>query len=216
MKRLKITISLLSLLALCLAAERSEASTTTTSTLSHKGSPQKELRSATQDKKQSRQSAKQERKEKRKAQIEAEDMARYKEAMEAIEARDFVMEATMLAFKDGSKKNVFSDVNFFSVKEDKAIVQTSVTTSGGVNGMGGVTLEGRITRFDKSIDKKGNCVVTVEFSSTAGSAIVEMKLMRDSNNANAVVTPKLRIDRLTMYGKLLPSAYSRAFKGFSL
>lgn len=137
-------------------------------------------------------------------------------ALALINLRDFVMEANKVSLPDGSNVAVFSDVNYLMMRGDKAVVQVNPGISGGQNGMGGITLEGRVVDLTQTTDKRGNVTLKYTAMSTSGSAEVELLLLAGGDKANATITPKMRSSRVIMFGKLLAPENSRVFKGFSM
>lgn len=158
--------------------------------------------------------AKKSNKKAQKAQLAAQE---YAEARKILEERDFVMEANKVSMPDGTSLAVFSDVNYLMMKGENAIVQFNPGISGGPNGMGGITLEGRVMDLRQTEDKRGNVILKYTVFSTAGSADVELTLLRGGNKANAVVSQKMHSGRrVMMFGKMVPTENSRVFKGFSM
>lgn len=160
----------------------------------------------------SRESKKSNRKRERAAQKEVA----YQSALALLNSRDFVLEANKLSMPDGSSVAVFSDVNYLMMKGDKAVVQVNPGISGGPNGMGGITLEGRVVDLSQTTDKRGHTTLKYTVMSTGGSAEVELTLLNGDERANATVTPKMHSARVIMFGKMLATENSRVFKGFSM
>ena len=81
--------------------------------------------------------------------IQAEiDSINYANALQALENLDFVLEADQLVFKRGMSVFVSTTTNFISVQNDKAVVQIApFNAGGGPNGVGGITVAGRIFYF---------------------------------------------------------------------
>lgn len=140
----------------------------------------------------------------------------FQSALALVNARDFVLEANKLSMPDGSSVAVFSDVNYLMMNGDKAVIQVNPGISGGPNGMGGITLEGRVVDLSQETDKRGNVILRYTVMSTGGSAEVELMLLSGDERANATVTPKMHSTRVIMFGKMLATENSRVFKGFSM
>lgn len=147
---------------------------------------------------------------------EIQDSLNYAEALRAIEDRNFVFEANMLVFKRGGTARVFSNLNFVSLKGDNATIQVAPYDVGGPNGLGGVTVDGRVTHMEVKSDKRGNTRVTMNVMGRAVFATVEVTLTRGSNNAMITVAPNMNSNRVTLYGVILPTDKSRIFKGIAL
>ena len=99
--------------------------------------------------------AAQEREEQKRTE-EVQDSILFVEAVKSLEKLDFVVEADKLIFKHGETAYVTSNTNFFSLSDDQAVVQIAPFNSGGPNGVGGITLEGRASNIKMKTDKKGN------------------------------------------------------------
>ena len=85
----------------------------------------------------------------KKAAEEAELSAKYALAVKALEAQDFVLEATRVEFKRGRSEYVSSTTNFVSLKDGKATVQLATNSViSGPNGMGGITVEGNASNIE--------------------------------------------------------------------
>ncbi|MGN0214425.1 MAG: DUF4251 domain-containing protein [Muribaculaceae bacterium] len=149
--------------------------------------------------------------------IEAlQDSIRAAEAYAALEQLDFVLEANRISFKRGETAYVTSTTNFVSLSDDKAVIQIAPFNSGGPNGVGGITLEGRAYNIKLKTDKKGNVTLTMNVSGTGLSAMVDVSLPRNGFMATVRVTPNFNSNRVTLYGILIPSFRSTIYKGHSL
>ncbi len=144
------------------------------------------------------------------------DSLAYLQAHNALAARDFVLEAKNVTFKNGRAVFVNPLLNFISLKGDRAVVQISPSTSySGPNGVGGVTVEGSVSGLEITTDKNGNTRLTMNVMGVAINARVEIRLAAGSNKASASVYPNLNSNALWLSGDLLPSAASNVFEGKS-
>lgn len=156
-------------------------------------------------------------KEAKKEAQKAMDQALFEEAQQAIEDKAFTLEADRVIFKRGSNVFVSSNTNFVMVNNDKASVQVAFNVpASGANGLGGITVDGRVSSYEMKTDKKGNVYLSMNVMGTGISARVEITLLQGSNNANVTITPNFNSNRLTLSGKLLPLEKSNVFKGQSL
>lgn len=148
---------------------------------------------------------------------EVQDSLSYVEAMSAIDSMDFVFEANMLVFKRGGTARVYSNLNFISVRGDKALVQVSpIVSGGGQNGVGGVTVDGRIINQERRVDKRGNTTFSINVMGRAISAVVTFTIPEGSNSASVRISPNLNSNTITLYGEILPREQSNIFKGITL
>lgn len=156
-------------------------------------------------------------KEKAKQEQEAYDQLMFQKAYQAIESKEFILEADMIYLKRGQSFPVSSTVNFISVNGDKAVVQIASNAAfGGPNGMGGITVEGTTRNVALTKDKKGIVRLKMDVSGIALSAQVEIILYGGSNRAEATVYPNFNSRRMTLNGRVLPLQESKYYKsGFS-
>ncbi len=152
----------------------------------------------------------------RKMANQMQDSLSYVEALRALNDREFVFEADLLVFKRGGTAHVMSNLNFVSLTGDKATVQVAPFDSGGPNGVGGVTVEGRVTNIVENTDKRGNTRMTLNVMGRGVFAAVDITLTKGGNNGMVTINPNLNSNRITLYGKILPVEKSRVFKGMSL
>ena len=144
------------------------------------------------------------------------DSLAYLQGQNAIAARDFVLEARSVMFRNGRTAFVNPSLNFISLKGNRAMVQISPGTSlSGPNGVGGVTVEGSVSGLNISTDNRGNTILAMNVLGAAINARVEIRLTSGSNEATASVYPNLNSNALWLTGNLLPSASSRIFEGRS-
>lgn len=147
---------------------------------------------------------------------QAQDSIHYVNALQALEKLDFVLEADKLVFKRGESAFVNSITNFVSLNDDQAVIQIAPFNGGGPNGVGGITLEGRASNISIKTDRKGNTYFTMNVMGTGLSATVTFTLPKGSYHATVTVDPTFSGNRVTFYGRLLPSAQSKVFEGRSL
>ena len=86
------------------------------------------------------------------------DSIEYVQAIEAIKNGSWALEASNITFANGVTRFVTQSTNFVSVNNGNAVVQTAFNNSNinSPNGLGGVTLEGRITSEEIQFDHEGN------------------------------------------------------------
>jgi hypothetical protein len=157
---------------------------------------------------QGRKLTRQEQKEVRKAQREAS----FYMLDSVLNDRSFVLKADYLRNKDGVNIPVISGLNFIMVDKSEGVLQTGESSGAGTNGVGGVTAEGTINRWEVKGDKK-NLTYTVRFSliSNLGNFDVVMFVGAD-RHATATITG-LGSGRLTWSGYIDSIRNSKIFKG---
>lgn len=140
----------------------------------------------------------------------------YADAVQAIKDRKFVMEVDRVTFK--RERNVFvtSNTNFILLNGEKASVQVAFNGAfAGPNGIGGVTVDGRVGDIKTTTDKKGNVSCSFNVIGVGISAQVSIRLAHGSNNVSATINPNFNSNRLSLDGKLIPLSESSVFKGRS-
>ncbi len=149
-----------------------------------------------------------ERKEARKAQL----TANYHILDSLISLRSFVLEADYLQNRIGDRIPVQSNINFVKVNGTTGVLQTGSSYSLGYNGVGGVTAEGRIGKWDVYKDPK-KLSYRVQFSLLTNIGYYDIYLTISSNNRATATISGLGPGRLTWEGRLATVYNSRIFKG---
>lgn len=145
------------------------------------------------------------------------DSVQFVEAREAIRDTAFTLEADNVVFKYGERAYVTPSTNFVSVSNGKAVIQTSFNIPvAGPNGMGGITVDGGISKYKMSADKRGNICVSFYVMGTLANCQVNITLYADSNKAAVELFPTFNSDRLTLEGAILPNSKSFVVQGRTL
>lgn len=156
-------------------------------------------------------------KEEKKALQEKIDSIHHAEAMEAVNAKKFTLEADQVVFKYGQTAYVTSNTNFVSVDGENAVVQVAFNIPvAGPNGLGGVTVDGKVSSYEVKTDKKGTLYLSMNVMGTGISARLDISMPKGTNNATVTITPNFNSNRLTLNGVILPSFKSSVFKGRSI
>ena len=154
--------------------------------------------------------------EEKKAMQEKLDSLLFLEAKQALDNRQFTLEADQVVFKYGQTAYVNSNTNFVSVNGEDAVVQVAFNTPvSGPNGLGGVTVDGKVSSYEVKADKRGNLRLSMNVMGTGISARVDIELTAGSNSASVTILPNFNSNRLTLNGVLLPLHKSAVFKGRS-
>lgn len=156
-------------------------------------------------------------KEEKKALQEKIDSIQHAEAVEAINAKKFTLEADQVVFKYGQTAYVTSNTNFVSVDGEDAVVQVAFNIpSAGPNGLGGVTVNGKVSSYEMRTDKKGTLYLSMNVMGVGISARLDISMPKGTNNATVTITPNFNSNRLTLNGVILPAFKSSVFKGRSI
>ncbi len=155
--------------------------------------------------------------EQKKVKEEQLDSLLHTEALRAMANQFFVLEADRVVLRNMQTVYVSPGINFVSVKNDKAVVQISFDASEpGLNGVGGITVEGTVSSYKMKQDKKGYTYLNFDVLGASISAKIDIYLMPESNRASVTVYPNLNSNKVTLTGVLKPAEKSNVFKGNSL
>lgn len=139
------------------------------------------------------------------------------QAIAAIRNKDFVLQADNVTFRSGNTVFVNSSTNFISVKGNRAVVQISPSNfASGPNGLGGVTVDGVISNYQISTDKKGRVNLTYNVSGIGISAQIEVYIVPGSTYAQATVYPNFNSNTLWISGTVVPYENANVMEGSSL
>lgn len=151
--------------------------------------------------------------EQKKAEMEAEreKMAVLTEFM--ITNQRFVLEAQYLSDRYGTRVPVQSNINFVMVDSLVATIQLGSAMSAGYNGVGGTTVEGRVSnyKYTKVGKKEDSYSVSMNFMSSLGNYDITMMA-----NAEGYTDATIRGNwpgSLNYHGRLVPLSESRIYKG---
>ncbi len=150
------------------------------------------------------------------AAMAAEQKVWYEKAVQAINDREFVLEADKITFRYGRFTYVNANTNFISLHGDKATVQMAFNSPyAGPNGIGGITVDGTVSDVKISTDKRGNMTLSMFVQGAAISAIVNIQMFEGINQCAAEIIPNFNGNRIKFSGNLYPEAESNVYKGRS-
>ncbi len=130
-----------------------------------------------------------------------------------LKAKSLVIEADFLENGVGQRISVPSTINFIRINSSKCVIQTGANNGRfGTNGVGGVTAEGDIGKWEVRKNTK-NLTYNVHFTvlTNIGAYDVIMDLSSDAH-ATATITG-LTPGRITYDGRIVTLNNSRVFKG---
>ena len=145
-----------------------------------------------------------------------QDSVAYLQAVEAMKAGAFVLEADNVSFPNGIVRYVSSNTNYVQVDNGKGIVQTAFSNfayNPGPNGLGGITVEGTISGLQMKEDKDGNFYYNYTIQGVAISATVFITLTGGTNQASVTISPNFNNNNMTMMGRLVPLGESEVYQG---
>jgi hypothetical protein len=139
------------------------------------------------------------------------------QAIAAIRNKDFVLQVDNVTFQSGNTIFVDSSTNFIYVKGNRAVVQISPSNfTSGPNGLGGVTVDGLLSGYQISVDKKGRINLTYNVSGIGINAQIEVYIVPGSSNAQATIYPNFNSRTLWLSGTVVPYSNAGIMEGSSL
>ncbi len=153
-------------------------------------------------------------KQERQAAKEAENELLRIKTESMLQLHRFVLEADYLSDKSGKRAAVNSTINFIRVDSLKLVMQLGSNYGVGYNGVGGITIEGSVTKYDLKIieGKKGKSynLMLMVMSSTGNYDIT--LLINDIGSTDATIRNNTS-GMLRYYGRLVPIEASKVYKG---
>ena len=162
-------------------------------------------------KKEQRKLAKAERKAKKKE----EQNAAWAKVNSMVENKRWVLEANQLIGKQGQTVNLISNVNFVYIIGDLGTVQLSFpnVSSPGFNNIGGITIEGKVTKYEYKKRGNGGILSATIFGSGASMDII---FTPDPFTARCEVRSSTTSKRITFTGVMKLPEESSVYKGRKL
>jgi hypothetical protein len=130
-----------------------------------------------------------------------------------VKLQRFVLEADYLGDKYGNMVSVSPSINFIMIDSLEGTVQFGNAFSIGYNGVGGETLDGKVTRYEYTMmgKKKDSYSIMMVFMSSLGTYDITFSVSPDGY-ADAVIRGSWS-GQLKYHGKLVPLGLSKVYKG---
>jgi hypothetical protein len=130
-----------------------------------------------------------------------------------VTGQQFVLKANDLSDRYGNRIPVSSTINFIMVDSSTGVMQLGNAYSMGYNGVGGTTLEGRISEYEvRTIGKKKEAwSVSWTLSSTLGTYNISLTVSANGN-ADASIRSNWP-GSINYHGNLVPISGARIYKG---
>lgn len=149
---------------------------------------------------------KEERKAREKRLEALRDSIAFVEAQMALDSSYFVITADRIMLDN--RVNIMSPnagTNFVLVQGDKAIVQLAFNTGySGLNGLGGITVEGTVGKRKRKVSKKGDISYSFSVNGISISAQVYITVYKNTNQTMVYINPNFNSNTMTVYGPLIP------------
>ena len=156
--------------------------------------------------------------EQRRAQAKAlelqQDSTAFAQALKALKADSWVLEANNVNFSNGITRFVTPSTNYISFDDDEGTIQTAFNNfTYSPNGLGGVTVQGNVSGQRMSTDRDGNIFYSFTIQGSTISAIVNLTLTAGTNQASAPIIPNFAGNSMTFDGYLVPYDQASVFQG---
>jgi hypothetical protein len=139
----------------------------------------------------------------------------YRATEKLIDSTSFVLTADFLSNRRGYRRLVVPMLNFIEVDSSQAIIQTGNSSGMGYNGVGGLTISGKITKWNVSKDTVHKTfMIRMSVSSALGFYDVFMNV-NSTGKTTATLTGTTR-GEIIFEGNLCPLKQSGTFEGSSL
>ncbi|MCK4855186.1 MAG: DUF4251 domain-containing protein [Bacteroidales bacterium] len=161
----------------------------------------------------SKQEIKKLQKEQKKAEKAAEEERMAEVTSFMVHQQQFVLEADFLSDKYGQRVPVTPTINFVLVDSVTGTVQFGSAQEIGYNGVGGLTVDGRITKYEYSVIGKKEDSYSIRLILMSSIGTYDVTLMVNSQGyADASIRGNWS-GQLNYHGKLVPLTLSRVYKG---
>ena len=159
-------------------------------------------------KKETKKEISQQKKDEKKAKIEN----LYKHTDSLLTGRRFVLEAQFLRNNRGERVNVISTLNFIAIDSLSGVIQVGSIQHFGYNGVGGVTVQGRITNWKLEKDDKAKnffLVLTIQ----GNVDIYDINMNIDYTGYATATLNGINTGKMTYEGDLVSLETTSVFKG---
>jgi hypothetical protein len=131
-----------------------------------------------------------------------------------LKRKDFVLKAEYLQNRYGDRIMVTPLLNFIKIEGDNGILQTGNNSGLGLNGVGGVTAEGTIGKWQIRPDAK-RLLYTLQFSLSTNIGHYDVVMTVRPDGSSRATISGISSDKLTWEGHLEVSGNTRVFKGYN-
>ena len=139
------------------------------------------------------------------------------EIIQLLHSKAWVIETHTVYDRYNQSYQMNQTLNFIGVKGEEGAIQLSFDGILGWNGVGGITLEGKVTSYEVKEGKKGNTPqVNLRFQGKAGIGSARINITVISSGQATARYSGDQGDRLTFSGQLVAIGNSSVYKGQSL
>ena len=152
-------------------------------------------------------------KEQKKAQRAADEERMAEVTNFMVHQQQFVLEADFLSDKYGQRVSVTPTINFVLVDSLVGTVQFGSAQQIGYNGVGGITVDGRVTKYEYSVIGKKEDSYSIRMILMSSLGTYDITLMVNSQGYTDAQIRGNWSGQLNYHGKLVPLTLSRVYKG---
>ena len=149
--------------------------------------------------------------EKKELDIEKRDAYR-KVQKQWVDDRTFVLEAQQVYSKIGEMFALSPSTNFVHINGDQAIVQLSFNSIIGWNGVGGITIKGKISKYEVNYENK-NIPIYIRMTIQGDAGFHDITIWISSTEAGEAQIVDIKGNRIKFTGKVVSLEDSRVFVG---
>ena len=150
----------------------------------------------------------------KKALREEKREANLKKILKVVEAKEFVVEAHTFIDRRGLSIPINPTLNFVAIEEDEGIIQLAFGNGPGLNGLGGITTDGKVLKYEITEKKKGIALTVRLFGSAFGATDILLDINASGNTSVKVIT--LNGGRFTFNGTITGIEQSSVFQGTTI
>lgn len=143
-----------------------------------------------------------------------QDEENMKKVVDLLESKEWVVETNTLRDRYGQSYQTSPTINFIGIAGETATVQLGTESLVGYNGVGGITADGKITKYELNEGGK-NQGPTVKLSVFGGSiGQVNLTVRATSNFMATIDYNSVEGDRLSFSGRLVSLEETTVYKGW--
>ena len=133
-----------------------------------------------------------------------------------VSSRKFIVEATNVYGNSGDNYTVNPSTNYFLVDSSRTTIQLSFDGLIGWNGVGGVTSDGKIDKFELSELKSGKPIMVNGMIIARAGGNIQFVMYVNSEGMTNIELSGNWANTINFQGRLLTLAESKVFKGIPL
>lgn len=126
--------------------------------------------------------------------------------------KTYVLEALQVYNKQGETFHLNSSTNFVYINGDKAVLQLAFDGLVGWNGIGGITVKGRITKYEVNLENK-NKPIYIRMSIQGSTGFQDITLWISTSGSGEAQITDMQGNRIRFTGNIVSLEESTVFIG---